>query len=133
MIIPDANAKESDYIFATDAEVRLQFDGYDDEKYMEGYVLAYYTGSFRLVGKDGKTYVSKFMEQFCYSINFDQYNAGNTSYEGMYDEDPDYDPYHGIEDIQTPEKQATKVLHNGTLYIATPDGAIYNATGIRVK
>ena len=42
-------------------------------------------------------------------------------------------PEQGIEDIQTPESQATKVLRDGALYIAMPDGAIYNATGIRVK
>jgi len=56
LLIPDANAGTDDYILATDAEVRLQFDGYDDEKLESGYILAYYTGSFRLVGNDGKTY-----------------------------------------------------------------------------
>lgn len=132
LLIPDVNAEPSDYILGTDAEVRLTFDGYDDEKYESGYVLAYYTGSFRLVGNDGKTYVAKFMEQFCYSGNFDQYNAGNASYEGMYDEDPDYDPFRAIENIVVPAEGVQKILHNGQLYILR-DGKIYNAVGTLVK
>lgn len=119
LIIPDANTKETDYIFATDAEVRLQFDGYDDEKYEAGYVLAYYTGSFRLVGNNGKTYVAKFMEMFCYSGNFDQYNAGNASYEGMYDEDPDYNPLQSVEEV---------LVEHG-FDINTP---MYNIMGVQV-
>jgi hypothetical protein len=41
----------------------------------------------------------------------------------------------GIEEIFTrPDAPAAvKILHNGTLYIIRPDGAIYNATGVRVK
>ena len=41
----------------------------------------------------------------------------------------------GIEEIFTrPDAPAAvKILHNGTLYILRPDGAIYNAAGLRVK
>jgi hypothetical protein len=52
----------------------------------------------------------------------------------MWDEDPDYvPPYQGIENIAVPTDKAEKVLHEGQLYIVRPDGAIYNATGVRVK
>lgn len=111
--------RPSDYIFAEDAEVRLQFDGYDEEKYESGYTLAYYTGSFRLVGKDGKTYIARFMQQLCYSGNYDQYEAGNTSYEGMYDEDPDFGPWTSVE----------KVLVEHGFDIQTP---MYNIMGVQV-
>lgn len=118
LIIPEAS-NSNNFIMATDAEVRLQFDGYDEEKYEAGYVLAYYTGSFRLVGENGKTYVAKFLEQFCYSGNFDQYNAGNASYEGMWDEDPDYNPFDGV--VETLVEQGFN--------IQTP---MYNIMGIQV-
>ena len=130
MLIPDVDASPSDYIFAEDAEVRLQFDGYDDEKYEEGYILAYYTGSFRLVDKNGKTYVAKFMEQFCYSGNYDMYESGNASYEGMYEEDPDY--YQGIEEIVAATPDSKKVLYNGQILIIR-DGKAYNMLGTLVK
>ena len=38
-----------------------------------------------------------------------------------------------IEDISVESEKAQKIMHNGTLYILRPDGAIYNATGVRVK
>ena len=39
----------------------------------------------------------------------------------------------GIENIATPADKARKVMMDGTLYIATPDGKIYNANGAEVK
>lgn len=39
----------------------------------------------------------------------------------------------GIENIATPADKARKVMMDGTLYIATPDGAIYDAQGTKVK
>lgn len=39
----------------------------------------------------------------------------------------------GIENIATPADKARKVMMDGTLYIATPDGKIYNTTGVQVK
>ena len=130
LIIPDANAGLNDYVLAEDAEVRLQFDGFDEEKMEQGYVLAYYTGSFRLVGNNGKTYVARFMEQFCYSGNYDQYNAGNASYEGMFDEDGDT-PW-GIEQVINESADTRKVLLDGQLLIIR-DGKAFNAQGILVK
>lgn len=132
LLVPSANAGQNDYVFATDAEVRLQFDGYDEEKYESGYTLAYYTGSFRLVGNDGKTYIAKFMEQFCYSGNYDMYEAGNASYEGMYDEDPTYDPFQGIEEVVAATPNGKKVLYNNQLLIIR-DGKAYNVLGTLVK
>ena len=130
LLIPDVNAAPADYISATDAEMRLQFDGYDDEKYESGYVLAYYTGSFRLVGNNGKTYVARFMEQFCYSGNYDEYEAGNASYEGMFDEDPGY--FQSIEEVVAAAMNGKKFIKNGQLFIVR-DGKVFNAQGILVK
>ena len=38
-----------------------------------------------------------------------------------------------IENIATPSDKARKVMMDGMLYIAMPDGKIYNATGVEVK
>ena len=133
LLVPDASAtSQDDFIFATDAEVRLQFDGYDEEKYESGYTLAYYTGSFRLVGNNGKTYIAKFMEMFCYSGNYDDYEAGNASYEGMYDEDPTYDPFQGLEEVVAATPNGKKVLYKDQLLIIR-DGKAYNILGTLVK
>ena len=38
-----------------------------------------------------------------------------------------------VEDISVESEKAQKIMHEGMLYIIRPDGAIYNATGVRVK
>ena len=131
----DITGKQADATTALDAEVRLQFDGYDEEKAESGYRYGYYTGEFRLVGNDGKTYIAKFMELFCNSYNFSSMSTGLLDHKGMWDEDPDYNPFEeGIENIVSPDNSnAAKVLHEGALYIVMPEGAIFNATGVRVK
>ena len=129
----DKTGKQADAVVATDAEVRLQFDGYDDEYFDQGYRYGYYTGSFRLVGNDGKTYVGKFMELFCNSYDFSSMGTGVLTHKGMWDEDPDYDPYQGIEDIVIEENGETrKMLIDGQLYIIR-ENAIYTISGARVK
>ena len=127
----NVNGRESDAIMATDAELRLQFDGFDEEYMESGYYYGYYTGSFRFVGEDGKTYIGKFMEMFCNSFNFSTYGSSVRDHVGMYDEDPN--ALQGIEDVQGDKAQSIKVLRDGNLYIVRPDGAIYNATGAKVK
>ena len=130
----DVTGRQSDVINATDAELRLQFEGYDDDKAAEGpYRYGYYTGSFRIVGEDGKTYVGKLFEQFCNSFNFSTYASTYRDHVGMWDEDPDYIGPEGIESIVVPTEKAVKVLHEGQFYIVRPDGSIYNAAGVRVK
>jgi len=120
-------------ILGTDADVRLYFAGYDDDKAAYGYRYGYYTGQFRLVGTDGKTYVGKFMELFCNSYNFSTMASSIRDHKGMWDEDPDYIAPQGLEDVQIDKTQSTKVLHDGRLYILLPDGTIFNAAGQRVK
>lgn len=127
----DKTGKQADAVVATDAEVRLQFDGYDEEYFEQGYAYGYYTGSFRMAGNDGKTYVGKFMELFCNSYNFSSMSTGILEYKGMWDEDPDYNPWQGIESIEAGEG-TDKVLIDGALYIVR-EGAVYNVTGMRVK
>ena len=39
----------------------------------------------------------------------------------------------GVEDVQSDKVQCTKVLIDGTLYILRPDGAVFNAQGLRVQ
>ncbi len=130
----NVNGRQSDAIMATDAELRLQFEGYDDDKAAEGpYRYGYYTGSFRIVGSDGKTYVGKLFEQFCNSFNFSTYSSTYRDHVGMWDEDPNYVGPQGIENIAVPTEKAAKVLVEGQLYIVRPDGSIYNASGAKVK
>ena len=120
-------------IMATDAEVRLQFVAYDDDKAAAGpYRYGYYTGQFRLVGTDGKTYVGKFMEQFCNSFNYSTAGSSIRDHKGMWDEDPDYIAPEGIERVQHTESGIQKVIQDGQLFILR-DGKRYNVTGGLVK
>ena len=129
----DMTGSQADAVDAVEAELRLQFDGYDEEKAEQGYRYGYYTGQFRLVGKNGKTYVGKFMEQFCNSFNFSSYGAVYLEHVGMWDEDPDYvPPYEGIENIVAPAEGVQKILLDGQLYILR-DGKVYNAAGVQVR
>jgi hypothetical protein len=128
----NTNGTQAGCIMATDAELRLQFDGYEDEYFDQGYRYGYYTGSFRMVAEDGKTYVGKFMEQFCNSFNFSTYGSSIRDHKGMWDEDPDYDPWQAVENIETGKAETQKVLQNGQLFIIR-DGKTYNVLGTVVK
>lgn len=131
----DMTGKQEDAVDAVEAELRLQFDGYDEEKAESGYRYGYYTGEFRIVGKDGKTYVGKFMEQFCNSFNFSTYSAVYRDHVGMWDEDPDYNPFQAIDQIISQPDQTNnsqKLLKDGRLFIIR-DGKTYNAQGTLVK
>lgn len=129
----DVTGEQADAIDAVEAELRLQFDGYDDEKAESGYRYGYYTGQFRLVGTDGNTYVGKFMEQYCNSFNFSTYGAVYRDHVGMWDEDPDYVvPYQGIESIQPSAFSIQKILIDGNIYILR-DNVIYDIRGQRVR
>ena len=127
----NTTGKESGFIFADDVELKLQFDGMDEEYY------PYYTGSFRFVGEDGKTYIGKFFEQQCRAYTYASISTGTLEGLIMWDEDPNANPgedpwIQGLESV-VPAEQATKLLHHGTLYIVMPDGKIYNANGLRVR
>lgn len=115
----DVTGNQPDAVLATDAEIRLQFDGYDEEKAEAGYRYGYYTGQFRLVGSDGKTYVAKFMELFCNSYNFSSMSTGLLDHKGMWDEDPDYMPWDAVEDV---------LVEHGF----DPNAPMYNIMGIQV-
>ena len=133
---------ESDLIYlsdgtiqGTESEVRLQFDGYDEVEVSSGYSLtqAFYSGSFRLVDENGKTYVGRFMELMCSSGDYTNYASGNPSnHITLYDEDPSYFAGQGIEEIVAGSQNGKKVLHNGQLLIIR-DGKAYNALGTLVK
>lgn len=123
----DMTGNQADAVDAVDAELRLQFDGFDEDKFAQGYAYGYYTGQFRIVAKNGKTYVGKFMEQFCNSFNFSSYGAVYRDHVGMWDEDPQ-----GIENIQVPEEGTHKILHEGQIYIIR-DNVIYTVQGTRVR
>ena len=131
MIIPQAGNPQAAWL-ATDAELRLTFDGFDEELMEQGYRYAYYTGSFRLVN-DGKTYIAKFMEVKCNSFGYTNYETGNPlTHVGMWDEDPDAH-HQGWEDITADQSpMANKVILDGQLLILR-DGRLYNAQGARVR
>ena len=125
----DITGKQADAITATDAEVRLQFDGFDEDKFAQGYAYGYYTGSFRLVGKDGKTYIGRFMEMFCNSYDFSSMSTGVLNTHGMWDEDPQLQ---GLESTQTTDNSVRKVLMDGQIYILR-DGKAFTITGTRIR
>jgi hypothetical protein len=123
----NTNGTQAGCVMATDAEVRLQFIAYDDEKAAQGgYRYGYYTGQYRIVAEDGKTYVGKFMEQFCNSFNFSTFSSIR-DHHGMWEENPQ-----GIENIQVPEEGTHKILHDGQIYIIR-DSVIYTIQGTRVR
>ena len=132
----NTNGTEAGCIMATDAEVRIQFVAYDDEKAASGYRYGYYTGQFRLVGTDGNTYVGKFMETFCNSFNYSTAGSSIRDHKGMWDEDPDYiapeQPHEGLESILPSADSIQKVLIDGQIYILR-GGAVYNLNGIRIR
>lgn len=132
----NTNGTEAGCIMATDAEVRIRFVAYDDEKAASGYRYGYYTGQFRLVGEDGNTYVGKFMETFCNSFNYSTAGSSIRDHKGMWDEDPDYiapeQPHEGLESILPSADSIRKVLIDGQIYILR-GGAVYNLNGIRIR
>ena len=137
---------ESDAIFldgsgnkmieGTDSEVRLSFDGYDEVDITDTYSVtqAFFTGFFRLVGTDGKTYVGRFMELMCSSGDFTNYASGNPStHITLYNEDPSYfDDGQGLEEVVAATPSGKKVLYNNQLLIIR-DGKAYNVLGTLVK
>ena len=129
----NTNGTQAGCVMATDAELRLQFVAYDDDKAAQGgYRYGYYTGQFRLVTVDGKTYVGKFMELFCNSYNYSTAGASIRDHKGMWDEDPDYVVPQGLESVQDSEVRVQKVLIDGHLYILRGD-AMYHLNGMRIR
>ena len=131
----NTNGTQAGCIMATDAEVRLQFVAYDDDKAASGHRYGYYTGQYRLVGTDGNTYVGKFMEMFCNSYNYSTAGSTFRDHKGMWDEDPDYiaPEQQGFESLVTETNEAArKVLIDGHIYILRGD-AVYNLNGTRVR
>ena len=131
----NTNGTQAGCVMATDAELRLQFVAYDDDKAAQGgYRYGYFTGQFRLVTTDGKTYVGKFMELFCNSFNYSTAGSSIRDHKGLWDEDPDYVvPYQGIEEIsQEPTANSQKLFIDGNIYILR-DNVIYDIRGQRVK
>lgn len=119
----DLTGRQADAVTALDAEVRLQFDGYDEEKAEAGYRYGYYTGSFRLVGNDGKTYIGKFMELFCNSYTFSSMSTGLLEHKAMWDEDPDYNPFDALIEVPAPVTlDPSKPMYN---ILGQPVGAGY--------
>lgn len=129
----NTNNTEAGCIMATDAEVRIQFVAYDDDKAAQGgYRYGYYTGQFRLVGTDGNTYVGKFMETFCNSYNYSTAGSSVRDHKGMWDEDPDYVAPQGIESIQSTADSSQKVLIDGQIYIIRGNEK-YSIMGIKLQ
>ena len=131
---------ESDLIYltdgtiqGTDSEVRLQFDGYDEVEITDSYTVtqAFYSGSFRLVDENGKTYIGRFLELMCSSGDYTNYAAGNPSnHITLDDEDPSY--FQGLEEVVAATPNGKKVLYNNQLLIIR-DGKAYNVLGTLVK
>lgn len=94
-------------IMATDAEVRIRFVAYDDEKAASGY-----------------------------RFNYSTVGSSIRDHKGMWDEDPDYiapeQQQEGIESIQPSADSIQKVLIDGQIYILR-GGAMYNLNGIRIR
>ena len=129
----NTNNTQAGCTMATDAEVRLQFVGYDDEKAESGYRYGYFTGQFRIVTTDGVTHVGKFMELFCNSFNYSTAGSSIRDHKGLWDEDPDYVvPFEDMERVQISDDPVQKILIDGNIYILR-DNVIYDIRGQRVR
>ena len=121
---------------AVSVELTLGFEGYDQEHFNEGYRYGRYSGKYTLRTEDGTVYAGRFQDILCNSFNaeylFDETGTVQQQHVGMWDEDPNA-AYQAIENLAAPTDKAEKVLHEGQLYIIRPNGAIYNATGVRVR
>ena len=95
----DTNGTLSGLKTATNAELRLTFDGFNEEYMEQGYYYAHYSGRYIMTCDDGTTYTASFMELMC---NSQTYNSmtGQSSYEyiGMYAEG---DSGNGVEQVLT--------------------------------
>ena len=83
----DTNGTLSGLKTATNAELRLTFDGFDEEYMEQGFYFAHYTGQYIMTCDDGKTYTASFFELLCNSQTYESM-TGQSSYEyvGMYGE-----------------------------------------------
>ena len=129
----DHSGYASGLVTATNAELRLTFEGYNDDAAQQGYRYAYFSGQYTFTGTDGKTYVGKFLNLFCDSQSYASLTGQSSKdHVGLWDEDPDYNPLQDIESVSAKTGESAKVLKDGQLLIIR-DGKTYNAFGVRVE
>ena len=80
---------QSNTIQAIDAELKLEFEGFDSEYKMEGYDVPYYSGYFKMTLANGFSYYAQFSNLMCKAYPIDEWMTGipNTIY-SMTGEDP---------------------------------------------
>ena len=123
-----ANAKR---LTATDTELHLVFERYDEEEFDDTHRYGRYSGRFSMTVEDGTVYYGSFQDIYCKSFNAG-YLFETEAYEhvGMWDEENSQE---GIENIVIPETEGVqKIMHEGQLFIIR-EGRIYNAQGAVVK
>ena len=125
----NTDGKTEGLVYATDVELNIDFVGFYQPYVAQGYHYGVYSGSFKLVGKNGKTYVASFNQMLCNSFTYETLLLSNSEkdFVGMYDEDLESKIDNVIE-----TSQPAKVLENGHIYILR-NGKRYTITGTEVR
>ena len=126
---------------ATDARLKLEFEGFDTEYVMAGYNIPYYSGEFFMTCSNGKSYYGKINSLICPAFPWEDWAASSKTLISMLGEDGSAvidptDPVipgdQGFESIQNSEIRIQKTLENGQVVIVR-EGQKYNVLGGRIK
>lgn len=125
----NTDGTEAGLIFAKDVQLQLNFAGFYQPFVSQGYHYGTYTGSFKFIGENGKTYVASFNSMLCNSYTYATLTLENAKkeYVGMYGEDVP-----NKLDNLSETSQPQKVFENGNVYILR-NGKRYNMMGAQVK
>ena len=106
----DQDGTASGLLTATNAELRLSFEDYDQEAFDQGYRYAYYTGQYSMTCTNNTTYVGKFLNLLCNSQSYNSLvGLSSQDHVGMWDEDSET----GIEEVlQTMGIDTTQPMYN---------------------
>lgn len=122
----------SNTIQATDAELKLEFEGFDQDYMMEGYNIPYYGGYLKMTLANGANYYAQFSGLICPAYPSADWMSGNiTTVYSMLGEDGSNPYIQGLEDVQETTVGSQKVLENGQVVIIR-EGMKYNVLGGRI-
>ena len=125
----NTNGTQAGLITATDVELNLQFDGFDQDYIGYGYYLPYYSGSFKMTLADGKIYYGTINQLFCAPYDYSEMTtaaSSRTILYSMYDEGA-----LPIDNVNSDDR-GRKLIENGQLIIER-NGVRYNALGNRIQ
>lgn len=136
----NTNGSAAGLLQATDARMKLEFEGFDTEYVMAGYSIPYYSGEFFMTCSDGKNYYGKINSLICPAFPWEEMSSSSKNIISMLGEDGSAvipsDPVipgdQGLEGVQNTEYRVQKLMENGQVVIVR-EGVKYNVLGGRIK